>query len=740
MAGPADTQAVSEDDVRGQMNRLMQIFTLWRCRAAGLAILILGLAIQGVLVRDDNLIRLAQIDLYQQISPRVQESHLPIIVAVDEESIREEGQWPWPRTKVADLVVRTAEAGPLVVGLDILFLDEDRQSPARAITEGAVVPPQLRSFLATLPDYDRVLADALGRTYSVLALAGTRHGKGINGKPPPARIGFDDLELIGRLRSFPGADRSIPLISDAALGRGLVNAIEDRDAIIRRIPLVAMVDGQPTPGFAVELMRVAMEAQVEVLGEGDEDIEAVRIGDWRIPALPDGTMYVPFSPPYQDRYVSAHKVLAGDPATLARLEGAIAIIGLTGQGLIDFPTTPLRDRLPGIEVHAQAIEAMHEQYFIYRPEWTPIVELLMILGAGVLFIFIVPKMRPVFSAPVVIGTLALVIAVGGIVFALTQIIIFTIGPSIAGILIGITMLLTTLQLSVAQRRALSFNLQRQREERARIQGELDAARDIQFNLLPKLEDVHINDPRYSLAAMLEPARDVGGDLYDFFLIDEDHLFVAVGDVAGKGVPASLFMAVAKALYKSAVMRGIEGIDEITAAANNEISRENPDMLFVTLFAAIIDLNTGEMAFCNAGHEPPLLFTPGSGGEPAPLAGGGGPPICVMDDFPYMPAEHRFSPGETMLITTDGIGEAMNEAGELYGNPRLTRLLSELPEKADAEAIQATIYGDVKTHAGTADPSDDLTILGLRWYGPAASMKAAGEGQDADTSDRTGEPA
>lgn len=722
---PASPPEVSAAEIREQLNPFQRLLTYWRGRAFGVAVLAACLLLHLTLIDDRSVIRLIQIDLYQQIWPREQESHLPLIVAIDERAIAEKGQWPWPRTEIAELLIRTAEAGPLSIGLDILFLDPDRQSPARAVTDKSVVPPQLRSFLDTLPDYDRTLGEAMGQTYSVLALAGTRHGKGLNGRPPPARIGFDDLSLMDRLQRFPGVDRSIPVIADRAFGRGLVNAIEDPDAIIRRIPLVALVDGQPVPGFAVELLRVAMEeAQIRVLGEGDEDVEAVIIGDWRIPAQHDGTMLVPFSPPWADRYVSAMDVLNSDPETLKRLEGAIAIIGLTGQGLVDFPTTPLRDRLPGVEVHAQAIEAMHEQYFISRPEWTPVIEVLLLLGTGILFVFWVPQLRPRLAAPIVLGTLAIVFAGGVVVFILTQIIIYTMGPSISGVLVGIAMMITTLQLATAQRRALAATLQRQREERARIQGELDAARDIQFNLLPKLEDVHRNDPRYSLAAGLEPARDVGGDLYEFFLIDEDHLFVAVGDVAGKGVPASLFMAVSKALFKSAVMRGIEGIDEITFAANNEISRENPDMLFVTLFAAIVDLNSGEMAFCNAGHEPPLIFTPGSSEPPKPLAGGGGPPICVMEEFPYMPAEHRFEPGQMMLVTTDGVGEAMNEAGELYGNDRLLALLNRQPPDLDSETLRWAIYRDVKAHAGDAPASDDLTILGLRWFGGAVAAEAA----------------
>ncbi len=706
--------AIEVPDVRQQFSPIMRLLTFWRGRALGLFVLLFCLIWQGGLIDDDSAIRLAQSDLYQQISPRDATSSLPVIVAINEEAIARQGQWPWPRTKVADLVLRIGEAGAAAIGLDILFLDPDRQSPARTVTIDESTPEEVRAWLAALPDYDAILGDSLARTYSVMALAGTREGDGLNGKPPPAAIGFDDLDLLDRLVLFPGVDRSLPDIADNAFGRGLVNAVEDSDAIVRRVPLVGRIGGQPAPGFAAELLRVALDTNMQVHGDA-AGIRSVSIGDWQVPTRPDGSFVVPFSPPYADRYISADTVLNNPEAARARLEGAIVMIGLTGQGLIDFPTSPLRDRMPGIEVHAQTIEAIHEQYFILRPDWARWLELVLILLTSGILIFAVPPLRPRLAVPLVLVTLVVVLGAGAVLYSAMQVVVFTIGPAVSGVLVGIAMLFISLQLATAQRRALAANLQAQREERARIQGELDAARDIQFNLLPQPEAVHEDDTRYSLAAMLEPARDVGGDLYDFFLIDEDRLFIAVGDVSGKGLPASLFMAISKALYKSAVLRSPTDIDEITFAANNEISRENPDMLFVTLFAGILDLNTGVLDFCNAGHEPPLLFQPGQDSIDI-LEGGGGPPICVMEDFPYMPAQVTLQPGQMMLITTDGIGEAMNEAGELYGNDRLFELLTGLPDDADAEVMRKNIYDSVKTHAGEAPASDDITILGLRWFG------------------------
>ena len=716
MAESSEDPAVEQGEVAAELGTWQRLITFWRGRALGLVLLALSLAVHAFVVTDDSAPRRFLFDFYQYAAPREPVSALPAIVAIDEKSIAEEGQWPWPRIKVAELIDRIGAAGALAIGVDILFLEPDRQSPANAIPPEQAVRPAVREFLATLPDYDEELTDAIARNPVVLALAGTRQGAGLNGPPRVPPIAFEDLSLLDRLIRFPGADQSIAPISSAALSQGLVNPDEDADAIIRRVPLVASIGGQPAPGFAAELLRVALQGRMQVLG-GEDGIEGVRLGDWFVPTLKDGTAYVPFSPSYADRYVSAHDVLT-DPEAAASLQGAIVLVGLTGQGLIDFPTSPLRQRMPGIEVHAQLIEAIDEQYSILRPDWARIVEAgLIVLVAG-LFIFAVPMLRPAVGAPVVAATLIAVIAGGFVLYAFTHVLLDPVAAAITGIVVGIAMLVSTLTLANAHRRVLAASLQSQREERARLQGQLQAAGEIQANLLPKVEGEHLDDARYSLAAMLEPAWNVGGDLYDFFLIDGDRLFIAIGDVSGKGLPASLFMAISKSLYKSAVLRDLTTIDEITMAANQEISRENPDMLFVTLFAGVLELDTGRFSFCNAGHDPPLVFRPGEGAV-AQIEGGGGPPICVMDDFPYTAAELRLEPGQMILLTTDGIGEAMNAAGELYGQQRLLATIRELPADADAETARAHLYESVKAHAGDAEPSDDITILALRWDGPAA---------------------
>ncbi len=268
--------------------------------------------------------------------------------------------------------------------------------------------------------------------------------------------------------------------------------------------------------------------------------------------------------------------------------------------------------------------------------------------------------------------------------------------------------------AVNDRKRTEGALQQVREAAARAAGELSAARRIQMNSLPLAATAFPNERRFELEALLEPAREVGGDLYDFYMLDAHRLFFLVGDVSGKGLPASLFMAVTKALAKSIALRGPGDVGTIMKHANHELVRENPELLFVTGLAGILDARTGHVALCNAGHDAPRRI--GAGGQVEKLRAAEGPPLCVIDDFDYPVHAYQLAPGECLCLSTDGIGEAMNGAGELFGNARLDAALAG-GDTAPAHLVRA-VREAVRSFVGAAEPSDDLALLVLRWNGPA----------------------
>jgi len=291
-------------------------------------------------------------------------------------------------------------------------------------------------------------------------------------------------------------------------------------------------------------------------------------------------------------------------------------------------------------------------------------------------------------------------------------------PALGATLVYGALLAGTLADTDLQRRQLTRALQTERERAARLTGELEAARQIQLGILPPASADFIRDARFSLHAVMEPAREVGGDLYDFFKLDDDRLFFLIGDVSGKGLPASMFMAMTKALYKSMALRAAaDGAESAPGAlmrvVDRELSRDNPGMLFVTIFAAMLDLRNGHLTYSNAGHDVPVLLLPERGAL-ARLEGAAGPPLCAVDGFAYASASYDLRPGETLVLVTDGVPEAMDASGALYGRERLAALLASLSSKDDAGAIATALHDDVRAFAGTAERSDDLTVMVVRW--------------------------
>ncbi|HRI17624.1 MAG TPA: PP2C family protein-serine/threonine phosphatase, partial [Burkholderiaceae bacterium] len=352
------------------------------------------------------------------------------------------------------------------------------------------------------------------------------------------------------------------------------------------------------------------------------------------------------------------------------------------------------------------------------------VEALLLLTLGALLIWVTPRWRPFGAALLMLACLALPVLIAFAVFRGERLLFDAATPALGLLLLFLTLLVLTLSEAARQRHALEREVHEQREQGARVAGEIEAAQRVQNATLPRAE-LLAADARVELAALLVPAREVGGDLYDYFMLDARRLFFLVGDVSGKGLSASIFMAVSKALTKSGMLRTPDAdLGQILRQADVEVSRDNPDDLFVTLFAGVLDLDSGALEYCNAGHENPWLLEAGTE-TPVRIADGDGPPLCALTGFEYRSAHRQLARGARLCLMTDGVAEAQNPAGELYGFDRLGRILTQsaTPHARAADIVRA-VEADVNAFAAGAEPSDDLTLLALCWRGPDAGRSAA----------------
>jgi adenylate cyclase len=622
-------------------------------------------------------------DAYQRALPRERKSAPVTIVEIDERALDARGQWPWPRALTAELVRAIGSYEPAAIGIDILFAEPDRSEP----------------------DADAKLAAAIAGEKVVLGMAGLEQRDRRYPFPPqsaPWRLAsMRELPV----RSYDGHLQSRPEIQRAAAGRALLS-VDAPDQVVRRVPMVARVGNTYLPGLSVEMVRGAAGARLYKLEDlGGERLRIV-IGDLQVPVQSDGGFWVRFGRHDAQRFVSAEEVLL-KKAPRELLEAKLVLVGVTGLGLLDYKLTPLGEQIPGVEIHAQVLEQIFDGSYLRRPARAGWIDASLLLVAGMVLILAVPRLRPWRSAAV-LGVLVAALAASGLVAFGNGVLLNVAAPLAGALLLYGTLVAATLAESDRQRRLL-------REAQARVAGELAAARRIQMGLLPAPARLFAHERRFELEALLEPARTVGGDFYDCFMLDAERAFFVVADVSGKGLAASLFMALSKSLLKSIVLQDARSPAEALSRASREIGRENTESLFVTAFAGVLDLRSGRLEFCNAGHEPPLAFQPGHGVQR--LLESGGPPLCVMADYRYEGGSLQMAPGAWLCVVTDGVTEAMNERGDLYGSARLATLLSK--QAGEPKQIIHGILDDVKRFAGNAEQSDDLTLLCLRWNGASA---------------------
>ena len=246
-------------------------------------------------------------------------------------------------------------------------------------------------------------------------------------------------------------------------------------------------------------------------------------------------------------------------------------------------------------------------------------------------------------------------------------------------------------------------------QKDRMQTELDVGRDIQLAMVPK---EFPERSEFSIHATLQPAREVGGDFYDCFLVDEDRLCFCVGDVSGKGVPAALFMAMAKTLIKSRASSDFSTASIMTHV-NDELSTDNEGCLFVTLFVCLLNIRTGELITTNAGHNPPYIRH--ADGSLTTLRKLDGMVAGAMEELAYSEQHLKLETGDTLLLFTDGVTEADDPSGALYGEDRLETLFREF-EGNSVQGLVDTISKQVHDYEGDGRQADDITILALHYAG------------------------
>jgi adenylate cyclase len=359
-------------------------------------------------------------DSYQRMAPLAFDPEIPVrIVDIDEDSLKKLGQWPWPRTLLADLVDKLGQQGAAAIAFDMVFPEPDRLSPGTAVQywpQSSIIA-QIKPELDKLPSNDQVFAEAIGSAPVVLGFIASPYTDTL----PETKAGFahggDDPRLFAPY--YPGSAASLRVLQDPAVGAGALNWIPEFDQIIRRMPIVVHVGDTLFPSLSADVLRLAQGASTYVVkssGASSEQafgektgIVKVRVGDFEIPTEANGQMWVRFTPQNRARYLPAWQVLNGEIGE-DQIAGRIILIGTSAAGLLDLRATPLEASVPGVELHAQAVEQIIRGAFLLRPDFATPAELLYILVLGLLIAVLIYRAGALGSA--ILGAIAVAFVVG----------------------------------------------------------------------------------------------------------------------------------------------------------------------------------------------------------------------------------------------------------------------------------------------------------------------------------------
>jgi adenylate cyclase len=340
-------------------------------------------------------LRVRTFDTFQRIDPRVKTARPVRIIDIDEKSLAKYGQWPWPRTRIADLVNALTKLDAAVIAFDIVFAEPDRLTPGVAADTIQGLDEATRDKLHALPSNDQVFADAMQRSRVVLAESGLPSVV----SEPDSTLPQTGLAMLGGapqpfLLNFPGLLRNIPVLESAAAGRGLFSIRNERDGIVRRVPMIMQAQGTTMPSLSFEMLRVATGTDTIFVKSDPAGVKSVSVKGFEVPTDRNGQLWVRFARRDPTIYISAADVLDGlvAPDNISR---RLVLIGTSAAGLNDVRTTPLDRALPGVEIHAQVLESALTRTVLSQPNYGIGAELCATVLLGIAIIWLAPLFTPI---------------------------------------------------------------------------------------------------------------------------------------------------------------------------------------------------------------------------------------------------------------------------------------------------------------------------------------------------------
>jgi adenylate cyclase len=442
------------------MKRL-RIWRRWFARRIGyarLVCLVLLIGFAALRIADPapvQEIRVRTFDTFQRLDPRAKLAKSPVtIVDIDDQSLTKLGQWPWPRTRIADMITNLTKLGAAVIAFDMVFSEPDRLNPDIAADTFRDLDEQTRAKLRSLPSNDQVFADAIRRSRVVLGESGIPVILSDLDKSLPVT----GLAMLGEapqpfMLEWLGLLRNVPVLEAAAAGRGLFSIRPERDGIVRRVPVIMLAQGVTMPSLSFEMLRVVTGTDTFFIKADKSGIKSIGVKGFQIPTDANGQLWVHFAHRDPTIYVSAKDLLAGEVPP-EKIGGKLVLIGTSAVGLNDIKTTPVSSAMPGVEIHAQVLESALTQAVLSQPNYGIGLEFFSALLFGILVLIFAPLFGPV--TLVAVGALfaTLLIGTSWYFYAHYRLLIDFTYPLLSTTAIYLTLIFTSFVREQAQRRQI----------------------------------------------------------------------------------------------------------------------------------------------------------------------------------------------------------------------------------------------------------------------------------------------
>ena len=631
-------------------------------------------------------------DFYQKMFNRGEVKSVTI-VDIDEKSLAKIGQFPWRRDIYSKILDNLNQHNPSVIAFDIVFSEEDKQNPKDLLLQ---LQKESDEFLdVKVTNTNQVFIDSLKRSKVVLPVIGEPNDNFIeNNSEPKLRLivkGDDPKNFIYR---YKNKIISLENLNSAAKGIGSISLLPNIDGIIRNVPILYNIDNKIWPSLALEAVRVAT-GQKNLLVQSDKNgIQLIKTRKNIIPSDQNGVINIKYKKFDKKNYISAVDIVNND-FDQKRIENKIILIGSSAQALFDIVKISNGKTVPGVEIHAHIIDNILKNENIVRNLITQIAENIIFLLLIIFLIFIPTKIKPKFSIIFFIGSILLTNLLSIIAYQF-NFYLDALFPSIA----ATVMFMTSLYFRYLEENSIAIENEK---KQSILKKEREIAGEVQKKLFPSNKKIE----KY-IFAKNTPAKDVSGDYYDYYQVNENEIYFILGDVTGKGIKAGILMANAAAVFRSLAKMN-SSVSKTALYINNQVKDSSYQAMFITAILGRINLEKKEMEFINMGHEPMMVLDQNFNFEYIKSTL---PPMGLMPvkDETFFKTTTMDISDKTILIYTDGVTEGYVDEGKELEVEGLENEIKKLNSTAPEVIINHVTK--ILTDKGLS-LRDDITALGLK---------------------------